>query len=59
MSKGRKQKSPNHEREPFLKDIKEKDRACVLFYATWCYYSRRFLPIFKEYARLNPISVSA
>ena len=54
MSKGRKQKSPNQERESFLKDINDKDRACVLFYASWCYFSRRFLPIFEEYAQLHP-----
>jgi thiol-disulfide isomerase/thioredoxin len=35
-------------------EIDQKDRAFVLFYATWCPFSQRFLPIFKEYAKGNP-----
>ena len=33
---------------------KSKERAYVLFYASWCPHSQRFLPIFEEYARTNP-----
>jgi thiol-disulfide isomerase/thioredoxin len=32
----------------------KKDRAYVLFYASWCPFSQRFLPIFKEYEKTNP-----
>lgn len=35
-------------------EIGEKDKAFVLFYATWCPFSQRFLPIFEDYARDNP-----
>jgi thiol-disulfide isomerase/thioredoxin len=31
-----------------------KDKAYVLFYASWCHFSQAFLPIFKEYAKANP-----
>jgi thiol-disulfide isomerase/thioredoxin len=31
-----------------------KDRAFVLFYASWCHFSQMFLPVFKEYAKANP-----
>jgi thiol-disulfide isomerase/thioredoxin len=57
MSKGRKphaRESQNQETDVFHHDIINKDRACVLFYATWCYFSQRFLPIFEKYAQLNP-----
>jgi thioredoxin 1 len=33
---------------------KQKDRAYVLFYASWCPHSQRFLPIFQEYEKTNP-----
>jgi thioredoxin 1 len=33
---------------------KDKEKAYVLFYASWCPYSQRFLPIFQDYARTNP-----
>jgi len=36
------------------REIEKKDRAFVLFYATWCPFSQRFLPLFEEYARGNP-----
>ena len=26
----------------------------MLFYASWCSFSQRFLPIFQEYAERNP-----
>ncbi len=35
-------------------EICDRDKAFVLFYATWCPFSQRFLPIFEEYARRNP-----
>ncbi len=38
----------------FDDEIKQKNRAFVLFYATWCPFSRRFLPIFEEFAKSNP-----
>ena len=34
--------------------LKKKEKAYVLFYASWCPHSQRFLPIFKEYAKSNP-----
>lgn len=33
---------------------KAKEIAFVLFYASWCPFSQRFLPIFEEYAKGNP-----
>ncbi len=38
----------------FHDEIIQKDEACVLFYATWCPFSQRFLPVFEEYAKSNP-----
>jgi thiol-disulfide isomerase/thioredoxin len=35
-------------------ELKSKEKTFVLFYATWCPYSQRFLPIFQEYAKNNP-----
>jgi thiol-disulfide isomerase/thioredoxin len=34
--------------------LKSKEKMFVLFYASWCPFSQKFLPIFKEYARGNP-----
>jgi len=34
--------------------LETKDKAYVLFYATWCPFSQRFLPIFTEYAKASP-----
>ena len=31
-----------------------KEKAYVLFYASWCPYSQRFLPIFEDYEKTNP-----
>ncbi len=31
-----------------------KERAFVLFYASWCPFSQRFLPIFKEFSKDKP-----
>lgn len=34
--------------------LKFKEKAFVLFYASWCPFSQRFLPIFEDYAKSNP-----
>ena len=34
--------------------LKPKEKAFVLFYASWCPFSQRFLPIFEDYAKSNP-----
>jgi thiol-disulfide isomerase/thioredoxin len=34
--------------------FKSKEKAFVLFYASWCPFSLRFLPIFEAYAKGNP-----
>jgi thioredoxin 1 len=34
--------------------LKSRGRVFVLFYASWCPFSQRFLPIFENYARENP-----
>jgi thiol-disulfide isomerase/thioredoxin len=34
--------------------LKSKEQMFVLFYASWCPFSQRFLPIFEEYAKGNP-----
>jgi thiol-disulfide isomerase/thioredoxin len=33
---------------------KDKEKAYVLFYASWCPYSQRFLPIFQDFAKTDP-----
>ena len=38
----------------FHENVDNKDRAVVLFYATWCPFSQRFLPVFDEYSKSNP-----
>lgn len=35
-------------------ELNGKDKAFVLFYATWCWFSMDFLPTFKAYAKTNP-----
>jgi thioredoxin 1 len=38
--------------EDNLEDIlKSKEKVFVLFYASWCGFSRRFLPVFDQFAR--------
>ena len=50
MSKRRQERA-----EEKLEDVlKAKDKAFVLFYASWCPYSQKFLPVFEEYAKVNP-----
>ena len=34
--------------------LKGKEKVFVLFYASWCPFSRRFLPIFEKYSRNMP-----
>ena len=34
--------------------IEDKDRVLTLFYAKWCSFSQRFLPIFNAYKQSNP-----
>ena len=34
--------------------MQSKEKAYVLFYASWCHFSQQFLPIFKEYAKQHP-----
>lgn len=52
-SKNERTKTLSHKsksEEPFI----SKDKVYVLFYASWCPHSQRFLPIFQEYANSNP-----
>jgi len=35
------------------KVLKSKDRVTVLFYASWCPFSQKFLPIFEKYSQGN------
>ena len=53
MSKGKIHEKPTTE-SSIDNVLKSKEKAFVLFYATWCPYSQRFLPIFQEYAKDNP-----
>jgi thiol-disulfide isomerase/thioredoxin len=53
MSKNENRKSKQAKRD--IDDVlKSKEKAFVLFYASWCPYSQRFLPIFEDYAKGNP-----
>jgi thiol-disulfide isomerase/thioredoxin len=33
------------------KVLQSKGKACVLFYASWCPFSRMFLPVFEKHAQ--------
>jgi thiol-disulfide isomerase/thioredoxin len=44
----------NTAKKDVLANIENKDRTFVLFYAKWCSFSRRFLPVFEEFSRDNP-----
>jgi thiol-disulfide isomerase/thioredoxin len=44
----------NKKKSTFHSKIDNKEDAVVLFYATWCPFSQRFLPIFEEYSKSNP-----
>ncbi len=54
MSKAETHESKNKRKNTFHERIVKKDKAFVLFYATWCPFSRRFLPIFEEYSKSHP-----
>ena len=54
MSKAQRQKLGSKQKGLVQSEIEGKEKACVLFYATWCPYSQRFLPIFDEYSKSNP-----
>ncbi|HLB99940.1 MAG TPA: thioredoxin family protein [Candidatus Bathyarchaeia archaeon] len=36
--------------------LRNKEKVFVLFYASWCPFSRRFLPIFEKYSESRPQS---
>jgi thiol-disulfide isomerase/thioredoxin len=54
MSKAKRNKSKAKGISKFDENIRDLERAFVLFYATWCPFSQRFLPIFEEYSKSNP-----
>jgi thiol-disulfide isomerase/thioredoxin len=54
MSKAPERKSTKREEKSIRNEIEGREKAYVLFYATWCPFSLRFLPIFEEYAKSNP-----
>ena len=54
MSKAKKMENKSSKKSSFHEKIDNKDKAFVLFYATWCPHSQRFLPIFEEYSKNNP-----
>ena len=54
MSKVEKQKMRTAKKSDLTDQVKRKEKAYVLFYATWCPFSQRFLPLFQEYAKKNP-----
>ncbi len=53
MSKNEKQKT-KFAKSSVDEAFKSREKAFVLFYASWCPYSQRFLPVFEEYAKDNP-----
>jgi thiol-disulfide isomerase/thioredoxin len=36
--------------------LRNKEKVFVLFYASWCPFSRRFLPIFEKFSEASPQS---
>ena len=54
MSQVKKHQLKTKKKSTFHEKIDNKDKAVVLFYATWCPFSQRFLPIFEEYSKSNP-----
>ena len=54
MSKAERRKVKGADRNTLDNEIRHKERAFVLFYASWCPFSQSFLPIFEEYAKENP-----
>ena len=48
-------KRPREKAEENIEEVlNSKEKAFVLFYASWCPFSQEFLPVFKEYAKTNP-----
>lgn len=43
----------NKEKSSFFKELKNRNKAFVLFYASWCPHSQKFLPFFGEHQK-NP-----
>jgi thiol-disulfide isomerase/thioredoxin len=58
MSKAEKSKYQS-KTENIDKDIENKDQFYVLFYATWCPFSRRFLPVYEEFMQTQPENCSS
>jgi thiol-disulfide isomerase/thioredoxin len=54
MSARKKIPTENKKKSIFHEKVNSKDKAVVLFYATWCPFSQEFLPIFEEYSKRNP-----
>ncbi len=54
MSAKRNVSNQKQRKSSFHDKVDGKDRAVVLFYATWCPFSQAFLPVFKEYSKNNP-----
>ena len=54
MSSRKKTPVESKKKSTFHDKVANKDKAFVLFYATWCPFSRAFLPIFEEYSKSNP-----
>jgi thiol-disulfide isomerase/thioredoxin len=54
MSLRKKTPIESKKKSTFHENIDNKDKAIVPFYATWCHFSQRFLPIFEEYSKSNP-----
>ncbi len=54
MSARKARTNKQQKKSTFHDKVDSKDRAVVLFYATWCPFSQAFLPIFKEYSKSNP-----
>ena len=53
MSKAQRRES-GKQKSTVQSEIEGKEKTYVLFYATWCPFSQRFLPIFDEYSKSNP-----
>jgi thiol-disulfide isomerase/thioredoxin len=54
MSKAERHESKTKRKSSFHENIRNADKAFVLFYATWCPFSRMFLPIFEEHSKEYP-----
>jgi thioredoxin len=54
MSARKKTAMENKKKSSFHEKVDSKEKAVVLFFATWCPFSKRFLPIFEEYSKNKP-----